>query len=278
MTSVVECVPNFSGPHAEIGDPPGVWVLDRTYDADHNRSVITMAGAPDALVEAAAWAAGRAAELFDLRTHSGVHPRIGVMDVCPFVPVRGVTLDDCAALALRAGAAIWARHGIPVFLYEAAARKPEHRHLPDIRRNLRMLVPDIGGPELHPSAGAVVVGARKFLIAYNINLASADVALAKKVAARLRQLPAVRALGFFLASRGFAQVSMNLTDFERTGMLEAFQLAEREAPIAESELIGLAPAAALNREIAARVKLRDFSPEMILERRLARMEDSVGFH
>ena len=259
-----------------LGDPPGVWILDRHYDNDHNRSVLTFAGSPQSVLEAAIWCAGRAAEVFDLRLHSGVHPRIGSLDVCPFVPVRGVTLEDCAALAVAAGEAIWKRFQIPVFLYEAAARKPEHRNLSHIRRHAGDLSPDIGSPRLHPTAGAAVLGARGFLIAYNINLDTADLELAKSIAAHLRKLPSVKALGLYLATRGIVQVSMNLIDYEITGIQTVFDAVARQAPILESELIGLAPAAALNAEIAARVKLRDFSNEMILERRIERMEAGAG--
>jgi glutamate formiminotransferase len=276
MTPIVECVPNFSGRYEALGDPPGVWTLDRHYDPDHNRSVLTFAGPPAAVLEAAVWLAGRAAASLDLGGHAGVHPRIGVIDVCPFVPVRGVTLEECAALAIGAGTQIWAKFQIPVFLYEAAARKPEHRSLSRIRRDIESLTPDIGQRPFHSSAGAAAVGARPFLIAYNVNLASADLALAKRIAAGLRQLPCVKALGLALASRGIAQVSTNLTGFETTGIQAVYEFVEAQAPILESELVGLAPAAALNPAIAARVKLRDFSPEMILEQRIARMEGSAS--
>src|SRR5690242_7850795 len=190
MNQIVECVPNFSEGRdaskidaiiAAVKAVPGVLVLDRSSDADHNRSVLTLAGPPDALREAAVRAVGKAAELIDLRRHSGAHPRIGATAVVPFVPVEGVTLDECVALARRAGREIWERHRIPVYFYEAAATHPHrinletHRKgqfeglLAEIEREIDR-APDVGERRLHPSAGAVAVGARKFLIAYNINL------------------------------------------------------------------------------------------------------------
>lgn len=280
MNRIVECVPNFSGPFEPIAPAiaeTGVAVLDATFDADHNRSVITFAGSPDAVVNAAVAAARRALETIDLRGHTGAHPRIGAMDVLPFVPVAGVDLADCARLAVLAAGRIWTECGIPSYLYEAAARRAECRNLADVRRNARLLAPDIGGPAHHPSAGAIAVGARDFLIAYNVNLATRDVEIARSIARRVREssggLAKVKALGLFLETAGIAQVSMNLTDFRITGIETAFAAVEREAAALgveakESELIGLAPAAALDAEIARRVRLRDWDERMILETRL----------
>lgn len=278
---IVECVPNFSGPveriAAAIAALPGVHLLDHTFDADHNRGVVTFAGPPDAVTAAAVASAGLAAELFDLRQHTGVHPRIGAIDVLPFVPVRDATLEDCARLAVRAAERIWTEHRIPAYLYEAAARRESCRNLADVRKYAASIPPDIGGPAHHPTAGAVAVGARKFLIAYNVNLRTAEVSVARAIARRIREadggLPRVKALGLSLASRGIAQVSMNLTDFEVTPIAAAFEAVEREAArlgveVLESELIGLAPQAALDADIAARVRLRGFSPDRILENRL----------
>lgn len=293
MSPLVECIPNFSGPYhaivASVGAVCGACILDTTYDADHNRSVITLAGTPGAVLEAAVAAARRAAQVIDLRKHAGVHPRIGAIDVLPFVPLRGIAMDQCAALAVSAAERIWAETGIPSYLYGAAARRPECRNLADIRKRIAQLRPDIGGPEHHPTAGAVAAGARGFLIAFNVNLASADVSDARAIARTIRQssggLPELKALGLWLATRGMAQVSMSLTDFRVTGIEAAFAAVEGEAArrgvtVSESELIGLAPGAALSEEIAKSVRLRAWTPAMILENRLrdvlGTMETGVG--
>ncbi|HJT89500.1 MAG TPA: glutamate formimidoyltransferase [Bryobacteraceae bacterium] len=294
--TLVECVPNFS----EGRDPgkidaiveairgAGAAVLDRTSDADHNRSVVTFA-APTGVVEEAAFRAVReAARLIDLRRHQGAHPRIGAADVVPFVPVKGVTLEDCARLAERTGWRIWEALGVPVYLYEAAARRPQCRNLAEIRRGnfegLREEVrsnpqrrPDFGGPELHESAGAVVVGARKFLIAFNVNLATADVEVAKRIARKVRfssgGLPNVKAMGVRLESRNLAQVSMNLTDFEETPIHVAVEAVRAEAAregvgVVGSELIGLVPKKALEMAAAYYLAIENFASSMVLENRL----------
>ena len=291
MPALIECVPNFSEGRdaatiaalaAVVAEAPGVALLDQTSDPDHNRTVFTFAGGPEAVMEAAVRLAGVAAARIDLRRHEGVHPRTGAMDVCPFVPLSGVTLEQCAALAQWAGNRIWLEHDVPVYFYEAAALRDECAPLEAVRRGVRDdgLLPDLGGPGLHPSAGAVVVGARKFLIAFNVNLDTGDLAVARRIARTIREsgggLPKVKALGLPLASAGATQVSMNLVDFEVTPILRVFEAVEllaREAGVGihESELIGLAPAAALNEEIAARVKLKHRSREMILENRLAKL-------
>src|SRR5579885_747623 len=240
MQKIVECVPNFSEGRdaarveaivAAIQEVAGVWVLDREMDADHNRSVVTLAGEPEAVAEAVLRAVGRAAELIDLRQHQGAHPRVGATDVVPFVPVQGITLEECVALAHRVGRKIWERYRIPVYFYEAAALRADRVNLEDVRRGqfeglreevLRNFerVPDVGGPALHPSAGATIVGARKFLIAYNVNLGTGDLTVAQKIARAVRfssgGLRFVKAMGVELKSRGIVQVSMNLTDFEQT--------------------------------------------------------------
>ena len=222
----------------------GIVVLDREMDADHNRSVVTFVGPIETVVEAAVRGVERAAALIDLNRHSGAHPRLGATDVVPFVPLEGVGMEECVGLALRAGEEIWRRCGIPVYYYEAAARQPERAKLENIRRGqfegLREEVrsnparrPDVGGPELHPTAGATVVGARKFLIAYNINLATADVEVARRIARKVRAssggLAHVKAMGVELKDRGRAQVSMNLTDFEQTPVHVVFEAVRREA-------------------------------------------------
>jgi glutamate formiminotransferase len=257
-------------------------------DADHNRSVITFAGGFAAVGEAALRAVGRAAGLIDLNRHAGVHPRIGAADVVPFVPVRDSTMADCVALARDVGREIWHRFGIPVYLYEAAARRTERTRLEVIRRGqfegLRQEVrinperwPDFGDPELHATAGATVVGARRFLVAYNIDLRTPDIEIARRVARAVRSssggLPCVKAMGLYLPSRNCTQVSMNLTDFERTSPQRVFEAVRAEAArfgvqLAAGELIGLVPEAALDagREWFEHLANRTANP--VLEARL----------
>jgi glutamate formiminotransferase / formiminotetrahydrofolate cyclodeaminase len=298
MRRLVECVLNFS----EGRDPArietlvtamsgiaGVWVLDRHSDFDHHRSVITLVGEPEALAEAALRGVGKAAELIDLNRHTGAHPRIGATDVLPFVPHEGAALEDCAALARRVGSEVWERFRIPVYFYEAAAMRPERTNLENIRKGqfegLREEVrrspgwaPDIGEPRLHPTAGAVAVGARKLLIAYNINLNTADVSIASKIARAIRAssggLPAVKAMGVALQSRKLAQVSINLTDFEQTPIHRVYEMVRREAKrcgctIAGSEIVGLAPKKALDTTADYFRQLDHFSSSQVLEDRLA---------
>jgi glutamate formiminotransferase/glutamate formiminotransferase/formiminotetrahydrofolate cyclodeaminase len=294
----VECVPNFSegrdaarvaALEAAIASVPGSYVLHRTSDADHNRSVITFAGEPEAVLEAAVRAAARAAELIDLNHHRGVHPRLGALDVLPFVPLGDTTLADCVALAHRAGERIWRELRVPVYFYQAAAIRPGRAPLEKIRQGefegLRENTlsdetkrPDLGGPELHPTAGAVIVGARPILIAYNINLATADLSIAKNIARAVRTssggLPCVKALGFPLASRGRVQVSMNLTDFNVTPPHVVYAEVSRLAAaagvtVAESELIGLIPRKAVEMGFANALKLPDFASSSVIETCLA---------
>ena len=295
--SLVECVPNFSEgrdsalvdalEHA-IASVPGTLLLHRTSDPDHNRSVITFAAPPEAAIEAAVRAAAKSAELIDLNRQRGVHPRVGALDVFPFVPLGGTTLDDCAALARTAGSRIWNELGIPVYFYEAAAVRPGRVKLEDVRRGqfegLResalldpTKAPDLGGPGLHPTAGAVIVGARKILIAYNVNLKSTDLELAQSIAKRIRAsnggLPGIKALGLPLSSRGLVQVSTNITDFEKTPVhtvyLEVQRLAaEHDVEIEESELIGLMPRRALEMAAAGMLKLTNFESQRVIENRI----------
>ncbi len=302
MKRLIECVPNFSEGRAlgvidalteAMSAIPGCAVLDRHSDRDHNRSVITLAGEPEAVLEAALRGVGAAATLIDLTRHAGVHPRIGATDVLPFVPIAGITLEECTDLAHRAGREIWSRFAIPVYFYEAAALRPERVRLENIRRGqfegLREdaprkaeRAPDIGGPALHPTAGAVAVGVRKVLIAYNINLtAAADaagVSIAKEIAREIRAanggLPAVKAIGVALRERNLAQVSINLTDFETTPLQRVFEVVRRAAlrrgcDIAGSEIVGLAPAKALEMTGGCNLRLEHFTPEQVLENRLA---------
>ncbi|HTZ72446.1 MAG TPA: glutamate formimidoyltransferase [Candidatus Aquilonibacter sp.] len=302
MRRLVECVPNFSeGANISVIDAiaaairsvPGVLLLDRSSDPDHNRTVITIAGGPEAVLEAALRAVGTAAELIDLRKHRGEHPRIGATDVLPFVPVSGVTLEDCAALAHAAGREIWQRYRIPVYFYEAAAIRPERESLANVRKGgfegLREAIqsdpgrtPDIGEPRLHPSAGAVAVGARKFLIAYNINLNTADLEIAKRIARSVRPssggLPFVKAMAVNLRTRGLAQVSMNLTDFEQTPLHRVFTRVKYEAErhgvsIACSQVVGLIPRRALEIPAGCDLQLENFSADQVFESRLESAEN-----
>jgi glutamate formiminotransferase len=296
--TIVESVPNFSeGCDASkvdaiveaIRSVRGIAILDREMDADHNRSVITFAGPATAVVEAAYRGVERAVDLIDLRVHKGVHPRIGACDVVPFVPVEGVTLEDCVRLANELGARLWGNLHLPVYLYEAAARRPDRLNLENIRRGqfegLRDEVrtnpdrlPDFGEAELHPSAGATVVGARKFLIAYNINLNTADVEIAKRIAKAIRFSSGgfryVKSMGVPLASRNLAQVSMNLTDFEQTPIHRVFETVRAEAArhgasIVGSEIVGLIPKRALEMTAEWYLQVENFHPSLVLENRLA---------
>jgi glutamate formiminotransferase len=304
---LVEAVPNLSEGRrpavvdeivaAFAGADPGVLVLDRSSDPDHNRTVLTLAGPGPALVSAAVAGARACARLIDLTRHQGVHPRMGALDVLPFVPLGEATrlagaADpdlDCAALAERAGRRIAAEAGVPVYLYGAAARRPGRAALPAVRgrgfealRDRHDSPPDFGGPGLHPTAGATAVGAREVLVAYNVDLAEADLDLARRIAAAVRErdggLPAVRAMGVALAGRGLAQVSMNLLDYRVTPPAVAFaavaELAGRAgARVEASEIVGLVPAAALDGVDPADLRLRGVADELLLETRLAKVLD-----
>jgi glutamate formiminotransferase len=292
---IVECVPNFSeGRKPEVLDAivaaataaGGVKVLDREMDANHHRAVLTFAGSIRDVERAAFAAVAAARERIDLNRHQGEHPRMGATDVLPFVPVRGTSMEACVALARRVGRRIGEELAIPVFFYEEAATRPERRNLADVRagefEGLRDRIgkdptraPDFGPAHIHPTAGATAVGARFFLVAYNVNLASDDVKLAKSIAKRIRErdggMKCVKALGFFLEDKKLAQVSMNLTNYQVTSIERVFGEIERlarEAGVAvkESELVGLAPRAALPDGVAARVQLAGFDPrKQILE-------------
>jgi glutamate formiminotransferase len=293
--TLVECVPNFSEGRdaakvnaiAEAMHIPGVYLLDRTMDSDHNRCVITLVGEREAIQEAAIRGVGKAAELIDLTRHTGAHPRLGAADVVPFIPIDGVTIEDCVAMARHVGAEISRRYEIPVYLYEAAATVPERRNLENIRRGqfegIRDEIathparkPDFGESRVHPTAGATVVGARKFLIAYNIFLNTPDVAVAKKIAKAVRfssgGLRYVKAAGFLV--RGMAQVSMNLTDFEQTSVHRVFAFVKREAErygavAVSSEIVGLIPKLALEQAAEWFLQVENFDSALVLENRLA---------
>jgi len=298
MKRLIECVPNFSEGRdaakvnaivAAMSSVPGVYLLDREMDADHNRSVITLAGEPDAVAEAALRGVGKAMELIDLTQHTGAHPRVGATDVVPFIPIEGVVIEDCVALARRVGNQIWNRYRIPVFFYEAAATRPERVNLENVRRGqfegLREemkknhdRLPDVGEPKVHPTAGVTVVGARKFLIAYNVNLNTPDVTIANKIAKAIRfssgGLRYVKSMGVELKARNLAQVSINLTDFEQTPMHRVFEMVKSEAerygvmPVG-SEIVGLVPKKALEMTADFFLQLENFSPAQVLENKLA---------
>ncbi len=297
MNKIVECIPNFSeGRDARIvnaiasaiASVPNVVVLDQTMDRDHHRSVITFAGEPEAVLEAGVLAAARAVELIDLNHHTGEHPRLGALDVLPFVPIKGVTMSDCVALARRAGERIARELRVPVYLYEHAAMRPERIDLANVRRGefegLREVIavspehaPDFGEAKVHLTAGAVAVGARAPLIAYNINLATDDLTIAKKIARAIRGrdggLQYVKALGFELTARNQVQVSMNLVNHEATPIFRVFEMVKREAErygvrIVGSEIIGLIPQAALNACADFYLQIENFSADLILEHRL----------
>lgn len=294
-TTLVECVPNFSeGRDPAIVDAiinamkmDGVYLLDREMDADHNRCVITIVGDREAIAEAAIRGVGKAAELIDLTRHQGAHPRMGAADVVPFIPIDGVTLPDCVAISRTVAEQIWKRYQIPTYLYEAAAQTPERQNLENIRRGqfegIRAEIgtnparkPDFGEARVHPTAGATVVGARKFLIAYNIFLNTTNVDIAKAIAKSLRFSSGgfryVKAAGFSV--RGLAQVSMNLTDFEQTTMARVFEFVKREAarhgvmPLS-SEIVGLIPKKALEDAAEWFLQIENFDASLILENRLA---------
>ncbi len=295
MSTIVECVPNFSeGCDKAKVDAivaamkiDGVYLLDREMDADHNRSVITLVGEREAMQEAAILGVGKAAELIDLNVHKGAHPRMGATDVVPFIPIDGVTIEDCVAMARHVGAEIWRRFQIPVYLYEAAATTPERQNLENIRRGqfegLKVEVatnaarrPDFGQAALHTTAGATVVGARKALVAYNVFLNTGNVDIAKKIAKAIRfssgGLRFVKGAGFLV--RGQAQVSMNLTDFEQTPVHRVFEMVKREGarygvmPVA-SEIVGLIPKKALEEAAEWFLQVENFDSSLILENRLA---------
>ncbi len=298
MDQLVECVPNFSEGrdqgiiHALIDgvtSTAGVALLDHSMDADHHRSVLTFCGSPDGIIEAAFRAVRVATELIDLRTHVGVHPRIGATDIVPFIPIRGTTMHDCIQLAKRLGERVGRELGIPVFLYERAAGRADHVLLEAVRRGgldglaFRMesdpgWIPDFGPPRLHQSAGAIAIGARPPLIAYNVNLRSTEVEQARSIARAVRYssggLPSVKAIGVALSSRGMVQVAMNLTDYLVTPILTAFQIVKAEAAkrgieVAGSELVGLVPQAALDHATAASLQLDRFDSSQVLETRIA---------
>ena len=294
--ALIECVPNVSeGQRLDVVNTiaeavsrvDAVRLLDRSSDEAHNRSVLTFAGQAPAVQQAVMALFAAALDLIDLRHHTGAHPRLGAVDVVPFIPLEGATMAQCVALAAETAAAVAERFQLPVYLYEEAAATPGRRNLADIRRGefeglaAKMAssgwAPDYGPARPHPSAGAAVIGARAPLIAFNVNLATDRLDIAKAVAAAVRHssggLPFVKALGIPLPHRGLVQVSMNLTNFEHTPMVRAFEAVRDEAErrgttIVESEIVGLVPEAALPRDPEQTLKVAGFSRNQVLERRL----------
>ncbi len=290
---IVECVPNFSeGRNIEninriidaIKSVEGVKVLDTESDKDHNRSVITFIGDPESVEEAAFRGCKKASELIDLNKHKGEHPRMGATDVIPFIPVSDVSMKECVSIAEKLGERIWNELKIPVYLYEEAARTPERKNLADIRKgefewlkeNIEKRPPDFGD-RIHPTAGATAVGAREFLIAFNVNLNTNDLSIAKKIAKAVRFKSGgfryVKALGFEIKERGIVQVSMNLTNYKKTPIYRVFEAIKSEADrygvsIIGSELIGLAPMDALLDVADFYLRLENFKKTQILERRI----------
>lgn len=300
MQPLVECVPNFSeGRKIEtvekiadaIRSVESTCVLDTHIDGDHNRSVITFVAPPDMIVDAAVKAVAKAMQLIDMRQHKGEHPRLGATDVLPFVPVHDVTMQQCVQLAHLAGNRIASELSIPVYFYEQAALRAERKNLEDVRRGalerlreeiatVQAREPDVGPRVTHETAGAIAVGARQFLIAFNVVLKSVDIAIARQIAKTIRfrhgGLPFLKALGFQLHSRGLVQVSMNLVNYEVTGMTEAYDAVQRESDrigveIESAEIVGLVPEAALDRRAPYFSKLVNFSESKILEYQIAQL-------
>ncbi len=300
MAKLVECVPNFSeGKSAEVIDAiiseiksvPGIMLLDREMDKDHNRAVITFVGAPDEVREAAFKAISRAAELIDMEKHRGEHPRMGATDVVPFIPISGVTMDECVKLAKELGKEVGEKLNIPVYLYEAAASRPDRENLADVRKGeyegIKAEIetdpdrkPDFGPPKMHPRAGATVIGARMPLIAFNVYLGTKDVRVAKKIAKAIRfgggGLRYVKALGFDIKERGIVQISMNLVNYLGTPVFRVFEMIKSEAerygvPIVSSEIVGLTPMNAMVNVADFYLRMENFKKGQILETKLMRV-------
>jgi glutamate formiminotransferase len=301
---LVECVPNFSeGRRPEVLDEivgamtavEGVRLLDKEMDADHNRAVVTIVGAPAAVLEGAFRGIEKASKLIDLTKHEGEHPRMGATDVCPFVPVSNVTMDDCVELANRLGERVGKELSIPVYLYEAAAKRPERENLANCRRGQFEGLceeigtnpdrdPDYGPCKIHPTAGAIAIGARPFLIAYNINLGTSDLSIAKAIAKSIRHsgggLRYVKSLGFEIKDRGIVQVSINMVNFKGTPLFRVFEMVKSEAerygvPVIGSEIVGLVPVDALVDVAEFYLRFESFGRDQVLENRLSGGEEAA---
>jgi glutamate formiminotransferase len=287
---VIECVPNFSEGRnaatvreivAAIEGVRGVLVLGWESDADHNRSVVTFAGPEEAVLEGAIRGAGAAAERIDLRLHQGVHPRVGAADVIPFVPLANATLEDCVKIARRAGEEIWRRFGVPAYFYEAAALSENRRRLERVRRReFDGKPPDVGDLAAHVSAGAAVIGARDFLIAFNVDLATSDASVAQAIARKIREssggFPYVKAMGRYLASRECAQVSMNFTNFAATPLDRVYAAIASEAAVESCQLVGFIPRHAFEMFPDFFRRAENFDESRVIETRVATMKASVG--
>ena len=291
---MVECIPNFSeGRNAgvisaivhAIKDTPGVLLLGWESDADHNRSVVTFAGAAETVMEAAVRGVGKAAESIDLSEHDGVHPRTGAADVIPFAPLDGSSLEECIRVAHQAGEQIWDRFGIPVYFYEAAALTPSRQRLEKVRRKeFDGMPPDVGAVAAHPTAGACVIGAREFLIAYNALLDTPDVAVAQAIAKKIRESSGgfrhVKSIGLYLESQGRTQVSMNLTKFAETPLDQVYECIEAEAKrlgarVENCELIGFIPRRAFQLWPAFFQRASNFDSSRVIENRVDRLLHSA---
>ena len=299
MAKLIECVPNFSEGRnkaliEDIVQPfkntKGCGLLDYRADEDHNRLVVSLVGAPGPIQEALLQAAKVAVANIDLETHRGGHPRIGAVDVIPFVPIRNITMAECVELARDFGRRYYDETGVPVYFYEEAALRPERTRLEVIRRGqyetLKTEVanpdrrPDVGEPKLHPTAGATVIGARKFLIAFNVNLGTADLEIAKKIAKAVRSssggLCHVKGIGLALEDRGMTQVSMNIVDYEKNALYRVVEMIRMEAKrwgvaLVETEVYGMVPAAALLDSLAYYMQIAGFDPAQVIELRLLEM-------
>lgn len=296
MTKLVECIPNFSeGRRPEVLEAiagtiratPGVTLLDMESDHDHNRSVMTFIGEPGAMKVAMLAAAATAVGLIDMEKHRGEHPRLGAIDVVPFVPISDMTMAEAVDLARQVGMELWERLRLPVYFYEEAAATPARKNLPDVRKGgyegrkrdigRPEWRPDVGEPVMHPTAGATIVGARYPLIAFNVNIRTNDQDIARRISRKVREkdggLPALRALGFELKQRGIVQVSMNLVNYHKTGLAAAFEAVRAEAAregveVEGSEIVGLVPLDALVQCVDHFLVLENFKPAQILDTRL----------
>ncbi len=293
---IVECVPNFSeGRRKDVideilfpfNDQKGCHLFDARADEDHNRLVVSLAGDPEAIQNALLAAAKKAFSLIDMNTHSGAHPRIGALDVVPFTPLKNITMEECVQIAHDFGKRLNSETGVPVYFYENAALRPERKNLENIRKGqyeaLKSLVsdpervPDIGGPQLHPTAGATVVGARKFLVAFNVNLGTSRIEVAKEIARAIRfsggGLAHVKAIGLSLEERGLVQVSINIVDHEKNPLYRVLEMVRIEAArwgvsVIETEIYGMVPASALNDSASRYLQIAGFQPDQVIELKL----------